>query len=70
MNISKGGFKFAAAEFLPQTLDGIEKMSDSTFEQIADKYRNEYRTSVSRGQRKNDEDMARFDVKTCSKKMR
>lgn len=38
VNISKGGFKFAAAEFLPQTLDGIEKMSDSTFEQIADKY--------------------------------
>ena len=38
VNISKGGFKFAATEFLPQTLDGIEKMSDSTFEQIADKY--------------------------------
>ena len=38
VNISKGGFKFAAAEFLPQTLDGIEKMGDSTFEQIADKY--------------------------------
>ncbi|MGI5096112.1 Fic family protein [Treponema socranskii] len=38
VNISKGGFKFAAAEFLPQNLDGIEKMSDSTFEQIADKY--------------------------------
>ena len=38
VNISKGGFKFAAAEFLPQTLHGIEKMSDSTFEQIADKY--------------------------------
>lgn len=38
VNISKGGFKFAAAEFLSQTLDGIEKMSDSTFEQIADKY--------------------------------
>ena len=38
VNISKGGFKFAAAEFLPQTLDGIEKMSDSTFEQISDKY--------------------------------
>ena len=70
VNISKGGFKFAAAEFLPQTLDGIEKMSDSTFEQIADKYRNEYRTSVSRGQRKNDENMARFDIKTCSKKIR
>ena len=38
VNISKGGFKFAAAEFLPQTLDGTEKMSDSTFEQISDKY--------------------------------
>lgn len=38
VNISKGGFKFAAAEFLPQTLDSIEKMSGSTFEQIADKY--------------------------------
>ena len=38
VNISKGGFKFAVAEFLPQTLDGIEKMDDSTFEQIADKY--------------------------------
>ena len=46
VNISKGGFKFAAAEFLPQTLDGIEKMDDSTLEQIADKYRNEYRTPV------------------------
>jgi len=38
VDISKGGFKFAAAEFLPQTLHGIEKMSDSTFEQISDKY--------------------------------
>jgi len=38
VNISKGGFKFAAAEFLVQTLDSIEKMNDSTFEQIADKY--------------------------------
>ena len=32
VNISKGGFKFAAAEFLPQTLEQIEKMSESTFE--------------------------------------
>ncbi|MBO4726853.1 MAG: Fic family protein [Spirochaetaceae bacterium] len=38
VNISKGGFKFAAAEFLPQTLEQIEKMSESTFEQIVDKY--------------------------------
>ena len=38
VNISKGGFKFAAAEFLPQTLHGIKKMGDSTFEQISDKY--------------------------------
>ena len=30
--------KNCAAEFLPQTLDGIEKMGDLTFEQIADKY--------------------------------
>lgn len=38
VNISKGGFKFAAAEFLPQTLVSIEKMAESTFEQIAEKY--------------------------------
>ncbi|MCR4713937.1 MAG: Fic family protein [Treponemataceae bacterium] len=38
VNISKGGFKFAAAEFLPQTLEQIEKMSEVTFEQIVDKY--------------------------------
>ena len=38
VNISKGGFKFATAEFLPQTLDSIEKMPESTFEQIAEKY--------------------------------
>lgn len=38
VNISKGGFKFAAAEFLPQTLASIEKMPESTFEQIAEKY--------------------------------
>lgn len=38
VNISKGGFKFAAAEFLPQTLGQIEKMGEETFDQIADKY--------------------------------
>ena len=38
VNISKGGFKFAAAEFLPETLDQIEKMSEDSFVQIIDKY--------------------------------
>ena len=38
VNISKGGFQFAAAEFLEQNLARIEKMPDTTFEQIAEKY--------------------------------
>lgn len=38
VNISKGGFKFATAEFLPETLDQIEKMSEDSFDQIIDKY--------------------------------
>ena len=38
VNISKGGFKFAAVEFLPETLDQIEKMSEDSFDQIIDKY--------------------------------
>ena len=38
VNISKGGFKFASAEFLPETLEQIEKMSENTFEEIIDKY--------------------------------
>lgn len=38
VNISKGGFKFAAAEFLPETLDQIEKMGEDSFDQIIDKY--------------------------------
>jgi cell filamentation protein len=38
VNISKGGFQFAAAEFLEQNLAGIEKMPDTTFEQIVEKY--------------------------------
>lgn len=38
VNISKGGFTFAAAHFLPQTLAYIEKMPEETFGQIVDKY--------------------------------
>ena len=38
VNISKGGFKFAAAEYLPKTLDKIDKMPEETFDQIVDKY--------------------------------
>ncbi len=38
VNISKGGFKFASAEFLPQTLEQIEKMSEKNFDEITDKY--------------------------------
>lgn len=37
-NIAKGGFKFAAARFLLQTLKNIEAMPESTFEEIVDKY--------------------------------
>ena len=38
VNISKGGFKFAAAEFLSQTLESIEKMPESSFDEVFDKY--------------------------------
>lgn len=38
VNISKGGFMFASAEFLPQTLEQIEKMSENNFDEITDKY--------------------------------
>ena len=38
VNFSKGGFKFAMAEYLSETLDKIEKMPETTFDQIADKY--------------------------------
>ena len=38
LNIAKGGFQFAAARFLPETLKNIEAMPESTFEEIADKY--------------------------------
>ena len=38
VNISKGGFAFANAQFLPQTLESIEKMPSDTFEDIVSKY--------------------------------
>ncbi len=37
-NISKGGFQFALAHFLRNTLKQIEEMPESTFDEIADKY--------------------------------
>jgi len=38
LNISKGGFKFASAQFLHQTLLSIDLMPQSTFDEIVDKY--------------------------------
>jgi cell filamentation protein len=38
VNISKGGFTFAPAEYLGQSLASIEKMPENTFGQIVDKY--------------------------------
>ena len=37
-NISKGGFTFANALHLPQTLSVIEQMQETSFDKIADKY--------------------------------
>ncbi|KAA6310845.1 Adenosine monophosphate-protein transferase NmFic, partial [termite gut metagenome] len=37
-NISKGGFQFAVAHFLGNTLSQIEEMPENTFEEIVDKY--------------------------------
>lgn len=37
-NISKGGFQFAVAQFLGNTLKQIEQMPENTFEEIVDKY--------------------------------
>ena len=37
-NISKGGFLFAAAEFLPETLQKIEQMPENTLADIVSKY--------------------------------
>ena len=38
LNIAKSGFQFAMVRFLPETLTRIEKMPESTFAEIADKY--------------------------------
>lgn len=38
LNIAKSGFQFAMARFLPETLKKIEEMTESTFDEIADKY--------------------------------
>jgi len=38
LNIAKGGFQFAMARFLPDTLRTIEQMPENSFEEIADKY--------------------------------
>ena len=38
MNISKGGFTFAPAQFFPTTLPTIERMPETTFAEIIDKY--------------------------------
>ncbi|NLB26500.1 MAG: cell filamentation protein Fic [Bacteroidales bacterium] len=37
-NISKGGFQFATARFLGETLHQIETMTENTFDEIVDKY--------------------------------
>ena len=36
--ISKGDFTFCVAQFLPEALQQIEKMSENSFEEIVDKY--------------------------------
>lgn len=38
LNIAKGGFQFAMAQFLPQTLEAIERMPETIFDEVADKY--------------------------------
>lgn len=38
VNIAKGGFQFAMAQYLPQTLADIEKMPETTFDEIMNKY--------------------------------
>ena len=37
-NISKGGFQFAMAQYLDNTLKTIEKMPENSFDEIVDKY--------------------------------
>ena len=36
--ISKGGFTFCLHEYLPQQLEIVERMPETTFDEIADKY--------------------------------
>lgn len=36
--ISKGGFTFCLAQYLPQQLQQVERMPETTFDEIADKY--------------------------------
>ena len=36
--ISKGGFTFCVAQYLPQALQTIDKMPETTFDEIVDKY--------------------------------
>lgn len=38
VNIAKGGFQFAMAAYLPATLQQIERMPESSFAEIVDKY--------------------------------
>lgn len=38
LNIAKGGFRFASAEFLPETLKRIEAMPEGDFDGIVEKY--------------------------------
>lgn len=38
VNIAKGGFQFAMAQYLPQTLSDIASMPEDTLEHIIDKY--------------------------------
>ena len=38
LNIAKGGFRFAPVQFLENTLKSIENMSETCFDEIADKY--------------------------------
>jgi cell filamentation protein len=38
LNIAKGGFQFAMARFLPETLKTIERMPEGSFDEIVDKY--------------------------------
>ncbi len=38
VNIAKGCFQFAMAQYLPQTLAAIERMPENTIDEIVDKY--------------------------------